>query len=152
METKGYTQTDEEWCNEHNIKYDPDIPFNEPEHYISTILPLEAFDLWEETNWQSFQAEAAKDFTVAILSNPRWSEHFNATDKDFRFDKAYYKKVVIGNALSYTDELIKQLKERNIAKRITYLKNKKYEKELIEHNIEEIRLEKETALKRKAEQ
>ena len=50
LETKGYTQTDEEWCNEHNIKYDPDCQFNEPEHYISAILPLEAFDLWEETN------------------------------------------------------------------------------------------------------
>ena len=46
----------------------------------------------------------------------------------------------------------KQLKERYIAKRIAYLKNKKYEKELIEHNKEEIRLEKETALKRKAQE
>lgn len=69
-------------------------------------------DKTNDFDWQSFRAEAAKDFTVAILSNPRWSEHFKATDKDFRFDEAYYKKVVIGNALSYTDELIKQLKEK----------------------------------------
>ena len=37
----------------------------------------------------------------------------------------------------------KQLKDIYIAKRLAYLKNKKYEKELVEHNKEEIRLEKE---------
>ena len=62
------------------------------------------------------------------------------------------KEVKKEQALKEKEIRDKQLKERNIAKRITYLKNKKYEKELIEHNIEEIRLEKETALKRKAQE
>ena len=43
----------------------------------------------------------------------------------------------------------KQLRDIYVAKRIAYLKNKKYEKELIAHNNEEIRLEKEAALKQK---
>ena len=46
----------------------------------------------------------------------------------------------------------KQLREIYVAKRIAYLKNKKYEKELIEHNNEEIRLEKEAALQQKAKE
>ena len=37
----------------------------------------------------------------------------------------------------------KQLREQYVNKRIAFLKNKKYEKELVEHNNEEIRLEKE---------
>ena len=43
----------------------------------------------------------------------------------------------------------KQLRDRYVAKRIDYLKNKKYEKELVEHNNEEIRLEKEEIKLRK---
>ena len=43
----------------------------------------------------------------------------------------------------------KQLRDRYVAKRIEYLKNKKYEKELVEHNNEEIRLEKEEIKERK---
>ena len=100
LETKGYTQTDEEWCKEHNIKYDPDSPFNEPEHYISAILPLEAFDLWEETNWQSFRAEAAKDILCAML-NTRY------------YDNAQRKQGCVEEAIYFADELIKQLKERD---------------------------------------
>ena len=37
----------------------------------------------------------------------------------------------------------KQQREQYVTKRIAFLKNKKYEKELVEHNKEEIRLEKE---------
>ena len=43
----------------------------------------------------------------------------------------------------------KQLRDMYVIKRIAYLKNKKYEKDLIEYNNEEIKLEKETVLERK---
>ena len=46
----------------------------------------------------------------------------------------------------------KQLRDIYVAKRIAFLKNKKYEKELIEHNNEEIRLEKEAEKERKAKE
>ena len=46
----------------------------------------------------------------------------------------------------------KQLRDIYVAKRIAFLKNKKYEKELIEHNNEEIRLEKEVEKERKAKE
>lgn len=46
----------------------------------------------------------------------------------------------------------KQLRDIYVAKRIAYLKNKKYEKELIEQNNEEIRLEKEAMMERKAKE
>lgn len=65
----------------------------------------------DDLDWRSFRAETARDFAVAILSNPRWSDHFNGTDKCFQFDHAYYKKNVVGNALSYADELIERLKK-----------------------------------------
>ena len=43
----------------------------------------------------------------------------------------------------------KQMREQYVTKRIAFLKNKKYEKELVEHNKEEIRLEKEAIQARK---
>ena len=43
----------------------------------------------------------------------------------------------------------KQQRERYVNKRIAFLKNKKYEKELVEHNNEEIRLAKEAAAAKK---
>ena len=46
----------------------------------------------------------------------------------------------------------KQLRDIYVAKRIAYLKNKKYEKELIEHNNEEIKLEKEAEKVRKVKE
>ena len=44
------------------------------------------------------------------------------------------------------EERDKQLREQYITKRINFLKNKLYEKELVKHNNEEIRLEKEALL------
>ena len=99
LETKGYTQTDEEWCKEHNVKYDPDCPFNEPEHYISAILPLEAFDLWEETNWESFRAEAAKDILCYIVRQGIYGE-----------DRLITHQAEL--AVRYADSLISKLKEK----------------------------------------
>ncbi len=46
----------------------------------------------------------------------------------------------------------KQIRDIYVAKRIAFLKTKKYEKELIEHNNEEIRLQKEADLARKAKE
>ena len=54
------------------------------------------------------------------------------------------------NAIKEKEIRDKQIREIYVAKRIAYLKNKKYEKELIEHNNEEMRLEKEAEIARKA--
>ena len=43
----------------------------------------------------------------------------------------------------------KQLHDQFVAKRIAFLKNKLYEKELVKHNNEEIRLEKEAMIAQK---
>ena len=47
------------------------------------------------------------------------------------------------------EERDKQLREKYVTKRIAFLKNKLYEKELVKHNNEEIRLEKEALLIKK---
>lgn len=57
-----------------------------------------------------FRKQCAKDFCVAILSNPRWSEYFNGHDEDAQFSSAYYKKNVVENAIAYADYLIERLK------------------------------------------
>ena len=59
------------------------------------------------------------------------------------------KEVKKQQALKEKEIRDKQLREIYVQKRIAYLKNKKYEKDLIEHNKEELRLEKEAALERK---
>ncbi len=52
-------------------------------------------------------------------------------------------------AMKEKEQRDKQLHERYVNKRIAFLKNKKYEKELVEHNNEEIKLAKETELENK---
>ena len=47
------------------------------------------------------------------------------------------------------EERDKQLREQYVTKRIAFLKNKLYEKELVKHNNEEIRLEKEALIEKK---
>jgi hypothetical protein len=59
------------------------------------------------------------------------------------------KEVKKQQALKEKEIRDKQLREIYVQKRIAYLKNKKYEKDLIEHNKEELRLEREAALERK---
>ena len=51
--------------------------------------------------------------------------------------------------LKEKEERDKQLREQYVTKRIAFLKNKLYEKELVKHNNEEIRLEKESLLIKK---
>lgn len=98
LETKGYTLTDEEWCKEKGITYDPDCPFNEGMHYVSAILPLEAFDLPNEIDWQSFRNQAAKDILCSIIQSGYYGE-----------DRiAHQSKLAVG----YANELVKQLKEK----------------------------------------
>ena len=62
------------------------------------------------------------------------------------------KEIKKQQALKEKEIRDKQLRDIYVTKRIEYLKNKKYEKELIEHNKEEIRLEKELEIKRKAQE
>ena len=62
------------------------------------------------------------------------------------------KEVKKQNALKEKEIRDKQLRDTYVAKRIAFLKNKKYEKELLEHNKEEIRLEKEAAIERKVKE
>ena len=59
------------------------------------------------------------------------------------------KEVKKQQALKEKEIRDNQLREIYVQKRIAYLKNKKYEKDLIEHNKEELRLEREAALERK---
>ena len=62
------------------------------------------------------------------------------------------KEIKKQQALKEKEIRDKQLRDIYVAKRIAFLKNKKYEKELLEHNKEELRLEKEAALERKAKE
>lgn len=96
LETKGYQLTDEEWCKENGIEYDPGSPFNGGLHYVSAILPLEAFDLCNEPDWQSFRAEAARDILCALISRC----------------EGYIGKEEVDYAMSITDKLIIKLKEK----------------------------------------
>ena len=56
-----------------------------------------------------FRKEATLRFASAILSNPRWCEHFEASSRFLQFEAAYFKANVIGNAMSYADALIEAL-------------------------------------------
>lgn len=102
LETKGYQLTDEEWCKENGIEYDPELPFNGGLHYVSAILPLEAFDLCNEPDWQSFRNQAAKDILCSVL--PR----IEIIDGDFQQS---IKNAII-NSINVANELIKELKEK----------------------------------------
>lgn len=103
LETKGYMQTDEEWCKERGFEYYPDSPLNS-DHYISAILPLEAFDLPNEVDWQSFRAELAKDILCTIISNEGVADERNVDD--------FTKDNQVKDVVLYTDKLITKLKEK----------------------------------------
>ena len=67
-------------------------------------LPITWLDIdfsEKDIDWEQRRYEIAKEAISAILSNSRWALEYN---------KGYYKKDVVGNALSYADELIKELK------------------------------------------
>jgi len=98
LETLGYWQSDEDYCKEHCIPYDPESPFNNGGYYKSEVLPLECFDLWEETDWSSFRREAAKDILAgfaAKIGHPM-IDYFEQSCK---------------YAIQLADELIRQLKQ-----------------------------------------
>lgn len=68
-------------------------------------LPITYLDIdfsKKDIDWEERRYEIAKEAMNAILSNQKWGEEYN---------KGYYKKDVVGNALSYADELIEQLKQ-----------------------------------------
>ena len=106
LETKGYTLTDEEWCKEKGITYDPDCPFNEGMHYVSAILPLEAFDLPNEIDWQFFRTEAAKDILCATLSGGIASGMIDM------IAIIQEKESIVNGSIEIADELVKALKEK----------------------------------------
>ena len=62
-------------------------------------------------DWDKFRREAVKDFCVAILSNPAWEKHFEASSKNLQFQTAYFKENVVGNAIAYADYMIEKLRE-----------------------------------------
>ena len=98
LETLGYWQSDEDYCKEHCIPYDPESPFNNGGYYKSEVLPLECFDLWEETDWPSFRREAAMRAMQGILSSQQGPY-------------AYIPEDAADKAIRYADELIRQLKQ-----------------------------------------
>ena len=80
-----------------------------------------------------------KEYGETIKKNVKKMEEVEKKRKDFQKQQAMIEKEIRD----------KQLHDIYVAKRIAYLKNKKYEKELIEHNNNEIRLEKEVEQERK---
>lgn len=56
-----------------------------------------------------FRKEAALSFASSILANPVWHKNFDGHSNTAQFSNAYFKKHVIGNAISYADELIQEL-------------------------------------------
>ena len=102
LETHGYWQSDEDYCKENGIPYDPESPFNNGGYYKSAVLPLECFDLWEEPDWSSFRREAAKDILCAMIGNKDTLTNL----PDYRLGE-----IEVSNAIFLADELIKQLKE-----------------------------------------
>jgi len=65
-------------------------------------IALDRVDNSKEINWEQRRYDLAKSAMKSILSNPKW---------DKVSELGFYKKNVVGNALSYADEMIKQLKE-----------------------------------------
>ena len=80
-----------------------------------------------------------KEYAKIIEQNVKKMDELERKQKE-------YQKQLIMKEKQIRD---KQLRDIYVAKRIAYLKNKKYEKELIAHNNEEIRLAKEAALAQK---
>ena len=80
-----------------------------------------------------------KEYAVIIEQNVKKMDELEKKQKEAKKQQILKEKEIRD----------KQLKDIHVAKRLAYLKNKKYEKELIAHNNEEIRLEKEYALKQK---
>lgn len=99
LETLGYWQSDEAYCKENGIPYDPESPFNKGGYYKSAVLPLECFDLWEEPNWSAFRREAAKDFISGMLANVSPAAEQWTTPE------------IVTAALEIADELIRQIKQ-----------------------------------------
>ena len=80
-----------------------------------------------------------KEYALIIEDNVKKMDELERKQKE-------YQKQLIMKEKQIRD---KQMRDIYVAKRIAYLKNKKYEKELIAHNNEEIRLAKEFALAQK---
>jgi hypothetical protein len=80
-----------------------------------------------------------KEYAVIIEQNVKKMEELEKKQKEAKKQQILKEKEIRD----------KQLRDIYVAKRLAYLKNKKYEKELIEHNNEEIRLAKEAALLQK---
>lgn len=101
LETAGYMESAMDNFLRLGGKLDPDDEFQKsrleksPAVYISEILPLEAFDLWEEPDWSAFRREAAKEILAASYT----SDLFTDT------------KTLVSGCIQAADELIKQLKE-----------------------------------------
>ena len=80
-----------------------------------------------------------KEYAIIIDQNVKKMEELEKKQKEAQKQQILKEKEIRD----------KQLRDIYVAKRIAYLKNKKYEKELIAHNNEEIRLAKEAALAQK---
>ena len=104
LETLGYTKSVDEIIAEMGIDVAND-PFArsriQPE-YMSAVLPLECFDLWEEPNWSAFRIEASKDILCAMIGNKDTLTNL----PDYRLGE-----IEVSNAIFLADELIRQLKE-----------------------------------------
>ena len=96
LETLGYWQSDEDYCKENGLPYDPESPFNKGGYYKSAVLPLECFDLLEEPDWSAFRREAAKDILCSMVSGGHGIG---------------WESEQASHAIKFADELIKLLKQ-----------------------------------------
>ena len=100
LETLGYTKSVDEIIAEMGIDVaeDPFARSRIQPQYMSAVLPLECFDLWEEPDWSSFRREAAKDILAGIIAS------------SFTNDRWTYQQMA-EMAIEQADELIKQLRD-----------------------------------------
>lgn len=103
LETIGATKSIEEQAKERGIDQADKYAMSRLQpYYLSAVLPIECFDLWEEPNWERFRREAAKDFIAANMVQ---------NGQDFYSPRCHPD--IVKRAINLADELIKQLKEYN---------------------------------------
>jgi hypothetical protein len=112
LETLGYTISEEEYCKELGIHYDPDCPFNNNAGvYKSAVLPLECFDLWDDDDFrkkasiaamQGILAHCDKEFSYLAAESYRGDEEHTIPNGVAQF------------AVACADALIKELRRKEI--------------------------------------
>lgn len=104
LETLGYTKSVDEIIAEMGIDVakDPFARSRIQPQYMSAVLPLECFDLWEEPDWSSFRIEAAKEILPSLIEK---------ASEVYEFE-SLVKEVWCKQAVEWADELIRVIREK----------------------------------------